>query len=244
MSHISVITIKSAQQNHVVCTAAFKSQFKILPNIIETITKPTQPTAPKTPVLKLIRGASSENKPLNEVTDSSCLFNNQLAELQPRLLKMAKKWIRNDAWAEDAVSDTLIAALERPKAFTGSSMLSTWLVGILKHKLVDQIRRHTRECQATFFEEESDADFSTTSEYINEKHIGWGDPEKSLIQQQFITKLDECLKKLPMQQAQVFKLRYGMEMESNEICHQLGLTHSNLHVMLHRSRMQARASLI
>jgi RNA polymerase sigma-70 factor (ECF subfamily) len=79
---------------------------------------------------------------------------------------------------------------------------------------------------------------------MNEEHTGWGNPEKLLIEQQFITKLDACLKQLPKLQAQVFKLRYGMELDPSEICHQLGLSHSNLHVLLHRSRMHVRASLI
>lgn len=244
MSPITVIALNKAQLNHVVCISAIKSQLNIRPNGDETLTNLTFPLTPKHPILKLIIGGRTENKPLNELTNGLQQFNDHLAELQPMLLKVAKMRLRNDAWAEDAVSETIIAALEKPNAFAGRSMLRTWLIGILKHKLVDQIRKHMRECQAAQFEEESDADFNTTSENINEEHAGWGDPEKSLIQLQFIAKLDTCLKKLPKQQAQVFKLRYGMEMEPSEICHKLGLTHSNLHVMLHRSRMYVRASLI
>ena len=31
------------------------------------------------------------------------------------------------------------------RQFQGGSALKTWLVGILKHKLIDQLRRHSRE---------------------------------------------------------------------------------------------------
>jgi RNA polymerase sigma-70 factor (TIGR02943 family) len=244
MSHMTVIAVNKVKFSHALCIGAIKSQLNISPNVDKENTKPAFPLTPKHPVLKLIIGGRAENKPLNELANGLHLFNDHLAELQPMLIKVAKLRLRNDAWAEDAVSETIIAALEKPNAFAGRSMLRTWLIGILKHKLVDQIRKHTRECQAAQFDEESDADFNTTTENINEEHVGWGDPEKSLIQQQFIAKLDTCLKKLPKQQAQVFKLRYGMEMEPSEICHQLGLTHSNLHVMLHRSRKHVRASLI
>ncbi len=68
--------------------------------------------------------------------------------MRPMLVRMARQRLRNDAWAEDAVSETLVAALESPAAFAGRAKVQTWLVGILKHKVVDQIRRHTRECQA------------------------------------------------------------------------------------------------
>jgi RNA polymerase sigma-70 factor (ECF subfamily) len=56
--------------------------------------------------------------------------------------------------AEDAVSEAVLAALERPAAYAGQAAMRTWLVGILKHKIVDQIRRYTRECQV----EPSDGD--------------------------------------------------------------------------------------
>jgi RNA polymerase sigma-70 factor (ECF subfamily) len=71
-------------------------------------------------------------------------FACQVQALRPQLLRFARTQLRNEAWAEDAVSDTLLAALGRPQAFAGRSQLKTWLVGILKHKVVDQLRRHTR----------------------------------------------------------------------------------------------------
>src|SRR5881275_1987836 len=72
-------------------------------------------------------------------------FARQVEVLRPQLLRFARAQLRNDAWAEDAVSDTVLAALEKPQSFAGGSQLKTWLVGILKHKLIDQLRRHTRE---------------------------------------------------------------------------------------------------
>ena len=53
--------------------------------------------------------------------------------------------LRNRAQAEDAVQETLIAALQGAKNFAGKSSVRTWLVGILKHKIVDHIRRARRE---------------------------------------------------------------------------------------------------
>src|SRR5882672_12055339 len=81
-------------------------------------------------------------------------FARQVEELRPQLLRFARAQLRNDAWAEDAVSDTVLAALERPQSFSGGSQLKTWLVGILKHKLIDQLRRHTREL-ASFMSREA-----------------------------------------------------------------------------------------
>ena len=72
-------------------------------------------------------------------------FARQVEALRPQLMRFARVQLRNDAWAEDAVSEALLAALEKPQSFAGQSQLKTWLVGILKHKVIDQLRRHTRE---------------------------------------------------------------------------------------------------
>ena len=62
-------------------------------------------------------------------------LESQLAEHQGYLLRFARLQLRNDAWAEDAVSETLLAALSKPQSFGNRSQLKTWLVGILKHKV-------------------------------------------------------------------------------------------------------------
>ena len=80
-------------------------------------------------------------------------FNEQLIEHRVYLLRFARLQLRNDAWADDAVSETLLAALSKPQSFGNRSQLKTWLVGILKHKVIDIIRKQTREFSLT-----SDAD--------------------------------------------------------------------------------------
>ena len=81
-------------------------------------------------------------------------FEDQLVEHRVYLMRFARLQLRNDAWAEDAVSETLLAALSKPQAFGNRSQLKTWLVGILKHKVIDHIRLNTREISTP----ESDAD--------------------------------------------------------------------------------------
>ncbi len=60
------------------------------------------------------------------------------------LLRVARLQLRDDAQAEDVVQETLLAALSG-SGFSGKSSLKTWLTGILKHKIVDAIRRKQRE---------------------------------------------------------------------------------------------------
>ena len=72
-------------------------------------------------------------------------IEHELAEHRPYLMRYARLQLRNDAWAEDAVSETMLAALSKPQSFGNRSQLKTWLVGILKHKVIDLLRQRQRE---------------------------------------------------------------------------------------------------
>ena len=71
-------------------------------------------------------------------------YEQQIAANRDYLLRFARLQLRNDAWAEDAVSETVLAALSKPQSFGNRSQLKTWLVGILKHKGMDAFRQHAR----------------------------------------------------------------------------------------------------
>ncbi|WP_422014749.1 sigma-70 family RNA polymerase sigma factor [Roseateles sp.] len=173
-------------------------------------------------------------------------FARQLEGLRPALLKYARLQLRNPAWAEDAVSDTLLAALEKPQAFAGASQLKTWLIGILKHKLIDQIRRNSRELSTTASTEDGedldDLLFSANGHWRESPH-DWGDPEAVLRQLDFMKVLEACVEKLPGQQGRLFMMREWLELESDEICKALAITPTNLWVMLHRARLRLRECL-
>lgn len=70
-------------------------------------------------------------------------FNHQVPAAQPMWMRMARRLLRNPAWAEDAGSATVLAAPERLASFASRSPLRTWLVGILRHEAFDQTGCHT-----------------------------------------------------------------------------------------------------
>lgn len=182
---------------------------------------------------------------LQKAVDARFLAD-QFALYRPMLVRFARQRLRNDAWADDAVSETLLAALERPGAYAGQSKLQTWLVGILKHKVIDQIRRHTRECQADATDgelESEDLHERGTQGGTSEVEVGWGDPQEQLSRRQFVEQLDRCLRMLPPKQARAVLLRDCLEEETDSICDELGVTANNLGVMLHRARSRLREAL-
>jgi len=172
-------------------------------------------------------------------------FAERIAAERPALMRTAQRLVRNKAWAEDAVSETLLAALERPSAFAGASSLRTWLVAVLKHKIVDQLRRHTREWSGDPHSVALGTGEAARVPLADADHVhaAWGDPQESVDRLQFIARLGECLQTMPSRQARAFILRNGLEQETAEICDQMGVTANNLAVLLHRANRRLRESL-
>ncbi len=169
----------------------------------------------------------------------------QMEAIRPQLLRFARSQLRNDAWAEDAVSETVLAALEKPQTFGGLSQLKTWLVGILKHKVVDQLRRHTREATVLVSDDGEDLteDLFIVNGHWRERPQDWGDPEASFSQREFFEVLETCMDRLPPAQGRVFMMREWLELDTEEICKELSITSTNLWVLLHRARMRLRECL-
>jgi len=163
------------------------------------------------------------------------------------LLRVAVLQLRDNDLAEDIVQDTLVAALQGAQGFSGRSSLKTWLTGILKHKIVDAIRRKSREPSFASLEEETqiedfDALFDDSGHWENPP-ADWGDPESQLSRAQFFDIMQFCLEKLPPNTARVFMMREVMELDSGEICKELAITSTNLWVILYRARMALRQCL-
>jgi RNA polymerase sigma-70 factor, ECF subfamily len=169
-------------------------------------------------------------------------FANEVAALRPQLISLARRQLRNEAWAEDAVSETLLAALERPEAFAGRAKTRTWVVGILKHKLVDQVRRHTRECQLECRGDDDEPDFDTLT-CGEDRPAAWGDPQATLARRQFVREVDAALATLPLKQGRALVLCDWMEHDTGEVCRELGVTPNHLGVILHRARNRLRAAV-
>jgi RNA polymerase sigma-70 factor, ECF subfamily len=163
------------------------------------------------------------------------------------LLRVAVLQLRDNDLAEDVVQDTLMAALQGAAGFSGRSSLKTWLTGILKHKIVDAIRKKGRGPIVSSLDEESrvddfDALFDESGHWDNAPAT-WGDPEAELSRNQFFDIVDFCLEKLPPNTARVFMMREVMELEGDEICKELSITSTNLWVILYRARVALRQCL-
>src|SRR5262245_48966280 len=123
-------------------------------------------------------------------------FERELNRLRPTLLRFAVLQLRDEQAAEDAVQDTLLAALQGRERFAGRAQVKTWVVSILKNKIVDRIRQRCREAPLAEVggneAEEFDALFATDGHW-REVPADWGDPAKSFEQGRFFDVLELCL---------------------------------------------------
>jgi RNA polymerase sigma-70 factor (ECF subfamily) len=177
-------------------------------------------------------------------------FSRDLDQHRAYLLRVARLQLRDESLAEDVVQETLLAALSGG-GFSGKSTLRTWLTGILKHKIVDAIRRKQREpvVASALGDVESELDIEDLDGLFKEnggwdtKPADWGDPDAALTRRQFFDMIDFCLEKLPPNTARVFMMREVMELETEEICKELTITANNLWVILYRARVSLRECL-
>ncbi len=156
------------------------------------------------------------------------------------LMHFARKRLSDVHAAEDAVQDTLLAALTAASAtgaFMGRSSLRTWLTAILHHKVMDAYRRNATEARVC--ERGPDAGLVALSAPAADAD----DPVHQLEQKQLSASLHSAIDELPPRQRDVFVLYQIQGFSGDEIAKRVGLSSSNVWVILHRARHTLRAQL-
>ena len=161
------------------------------------------------------------------------------------LFNFAVGQVRDVHIAEDLVQETFLAAVKAHDKFGGKSSERTWLVGILRHKIFDHLRKTCRERAVRH-----DPMPANDAEVWEESALWLHDvaaesqlPSRRIELNEFRENLEVALGKLPPRIAQVFQLYELEERPNREVCAQMNISESNLWVMLHRARKQLREQL-
>ena len=160
------------------------------------------------------------------------------------LFNYAFSRVQSNDLAKDLVQDTFVAGLKAMHSFKGKSSEITWLISILKRKVIDHYRKSSTKKEIT------------TSEYIKpfqSEGAGEGqwimdrapkewpsELDDPIHRKEFSAILQKCLSTLPDKWKAVFVLKFIEEINSDEVCKELGCTPSNLWVMVHRARLKLR----
>lgn len=182
-------------------------------------------------------------------------FNLKMAE--NKLTLDTSKWIDNYAdymynyavvrvssqdIAKDLVQDTFFAGLKSAKNFQGKSTERTWLVSILKRKIIDHYRKiNSKKGQAEVrmnFYNDGENEGNWLEDRVPQS---WNNQsEKNIENEELKSQLEQCIDALPEKYAMVFRMKTIQEFETEEICKELDITSSNLWVIIHRARTQLR----
>ncbi|QEL17755.1 sigma-70 family RNA polymerase sigma factor [Limnoglobus roseus] len=161
------------------------------------------------------------------------------------LYRFALARVRRADVAEDLVQETLLSAWRGREGFRGTSSEQTWLTAILKRKVIDWLRHRIRERVTDLGPDGfTDSLFTRRGDWkVPPARCDRGSPTTPLERDEFWATLHACLGKLPSRLHDVFVLRYLDEVAGDAACRELGLTPSNLWVMLHRARLRMWACL-
>ncbi len=153
--------------------------------------------------------------------------------------------VNNSDTAKDLVQETFFAGLRSAKNFEGKSTERTWLISILKRKIIDYYRKiNSKKGQAEVrmsFYESGENEGNWIEERVPQS---WNsEAEKNIENEELKSQIDICIDKLPEKYAMVFRMKTIQEFETEEICKELDITPSNLWVIIHRARTQLRTCM-
>lgn len=158
----------------------------------------------------------------------------------PRLLAVARRFVRNEEDAQDVLQDGFLAAFRALKTFRGDCRLSTWLHRIVVNAALMRLRTRRRHPEAPLDD--------LLPGYLEDGHHAsaiqpWGDAERALMAQQTRAQVRAAIDRLPESYRQVVLLRDVEELDTAEVAALLGTTPNAVKIRLHRGR-QALITLL
>lgn len=162
------------------------------------------------------------------------------------LYRYARSRVGRRELAEDLVQDTFLAAVKSREPFRNESTVRTWLISILRRKIIDHHRRQTvaaDDDRDSFRSSPDHARFFTSDGKWQKVPVPWKAPPDVLEKGEFWIVFNACLSKLPPPLAKTFMLRECVGVEVDELRETLALSAGNIRVQLHRARLFLRACL-
>lgn len=179
----------------------------------------------------------SQNKPIHLLSPDTWVDN-----YADYLFNFAIARVNDYDLAKDLIQETFLAGVKSAKNFEGKSSEKTWLVAILKRKIIDYYRKINSkkgqaEIRVSFYD-----DGENEGNWIEDRvPQSWSyTSDKEIENEELADQLNKCINSLPEKYAIAFKMKTIQEFETEDICNELGISSSNLWVIIHRARTQLR----
>ena len=158
-----------------------------------------------------------------------------MAPQRSYLVAFARRRLMDPALAEDLVHDVFEAVATGRAVFNGRASLRSWMVAILKHKIVDLVRQRVGHDSL-----DSGSGDGDEAEEGHAEHAALTcpnpQPDEVAEQRQLLARTMARIGNLPANLRQVVELRLLRERSSEEVCRTLAISSQNLFVRLHRAR--------
>ncbi len=140
--------------------------------------------------------------------------------------------------AQDLVQETFFAGLKSMKNFKGEASERTWLISILKRKIIDHYRKINSNKGKAEVRINYTSDGETEGDWLEERVADPFDQnaESEIENKELGVAIHNCIGKLPEKQAQIFKMKTIEGFDTEAICNVFDITASNLWVIIHRAR--------
>jgi len=145
------------------------------------------------------------------------------------LVRFAMRRLRDPMLAEDAVHDVFEAVLSGRATFAGRAALRSWLTAVLKHKIVDAMRRAP-------LHESLDDDTDDGGGPGHDVVCPRPGPEEVVEQRELLGRALASIEALPAGLRDAIRLRVLDERSAESACRELGISEENLFVRVHRAR--------
>ena len=210
--------------------------------LLEHSREPRRPPAPSytgSKVMKMKMTTDSDAALSDRVRAGDPQAIAQVVETyQPQLLRAARGAGLDGDRAEDAVQDTFATFLVRADRFEGRSHVRTWLFGILYNKI--------KEARRAIYRDRRHDDLDAVGHRLDRvatSHPALSPPDTTGPNLETRRAIGRCLDAAPGRPALALALRVLHELPTADICRVLGITPTNLGVMLHRVRSRLRRCL-
>lgn len=157
----------------------------------------------------------------------------------PVLYRGAMAQLKEPVASEEVLAETWEAFFAAIDRFEGKSHIRTFLFGILYNKIRERRRHNARFLDLENPDPIIDMQFANDGHWANQPM----DPESFLKASQDLEAVETCLETLVEKQKQAFYLKEVEGESSAEICKILGISSTNLGVLIYRAKNQLRLCL-
>lgn len=164
--------------------------------------------------------------------------NNWIKRYSDYLFNYTITRVNDRAIAQDLVSETFLAGLNSMVNFKGEASERTWLISILKRKIIDYYRKINSNKGKAEVRMHYNTDADSEGDWLEERVADVSDKtaEDTMVNSELGDAIYDCLAKLPEKQAEIFKMKTVLGYDTETICNEFDITPSNLWVIIHRAR--------